>query len=420
MNPMSRNTQHQSGNSRPDSVIVVGAGIIGATTALYLALEGVRVTLVERNRPGWGASGRNAGYISMITRSGGPQLELAQLSRTLYSELANEIDDFEFRDNGALVYYYEEQLPLIEGFVQRRQADGLPMEIVDGDRARELCPLLPEDVQGAIHSKSDCYVHPEKLVEALTAKAVEHGAKVVIDDVVELDIRDGRCTGVRTATGHLSADAVALTAGSWTASVLEKAGLPFNLLHMRMQMAETSPIPERFGVAAYGPSLFHEYAFVRELPGYDDDIVLHPLQHIMPEVGLLELFCQRADGRLWLGCPIEFVDGPDASPDPTVAGMAQIFGVLGDHIPALQHIPVERTWGGIAPQTGDGLPVLDCIASVPGLFVGAGHAYGATVGPGSGRVMADLILGRAPQLDITPFRYDRPAVTQGMARAVSL
>ena len=405
---------------QPESALIVGAGIIGATTALYLAREGVAVTLVDRHHAGWGASGRNAGYVSMITRSSGPQLELAQLSRKLYPLLADEIDDFEFQANGALVYYYDEQLPLIEGFVERRKADGLPMEIVDGDRARELFPLLPDEVVGGIHSKSDCFVHPGKLVDALVAAAEKEGAQVIQADVVGLEVVDGRCVGVRTDTGVLNADVVSVTAGSWTAELLAKAGLPFNVLHMRMQMAETSPVEERFNVAAYGPSLFHEYAFVRELPGYDDDLVLHPLQHIMPEVGLLELVCQRADGRLWLGCPIEFVDGPDASPNPTVAGMAQTFGVLGDHIPALQGIPVERTWGGIAPQTGDGLPVISAIAKLPGLFVGSGHAYGATVGPGSGRVLADLILGHDPEIDVAPFRYDRPAITEGMARSVSL
>ena len=417
---MSRHASATTEGTRPESAIVVGGGIVGAATALFLARDGVRVTIVERERAGWGASGRNAGYISMITRSGGPQLDLANLSRALYSELAAEIDDFEFEPNGALVYYYEEQLPLIPGFVERRQADGLPMEIVDGDRARELCPLLPEDVAGGIHSKSDCFMHPGKLVDALVAAAAKLGAEVVTGDVTELDIRDGRCVGVRTASGNLEADVVAITAGAWTSAILEKAGLPFNVLHMRMQMAETAPIEQRFNVAAYGPSLFHEYAFVRELPGYDDDIVMHPLQHIMPEVGLLELICQRADGRLWLGCPIEFVDGPDASPDPTVAGMAQTFGVLGDHVPALQHIPVERIWGGIAPQTGDGLPVVSGVESVPGLYIGSGHAYGATVGPGSGRILADLMVGRAPSIDASPFRYSRPAITEGMARSVSL
>jgi glycine/D-amino acid oxidase-like deaminating enzyme len=406
--------------AQPSSAVIVGAGILGAATALYLAREGVAVKVVERHHAGWGASGRNAGYISMITRSGGPQLDLANLSRELYSQLADELGDFEFQPNGALVYYYEEQLPLIEGFVQKRQADGLPMEIVDGDRARELCPLLPDDVVGGIHSKADCFIHPGKLVDALMAAAVELGVEVVNEDVTELVIEDGRCVGVRTTAGTVRGDVVAVTAGSWTGAILDKAGLPFNVLHMRMQMAETAPVEERFNVAAYGPSLFHEYAFVRELPGYDDDIVMHPLQHIMPEVGLLELVCQRADGRLWLGCPIEFVDGPDASPNPTVAGMAQTFGVLGDHIPALQHVAVERTWGGIAPQTGDGLPVMSGVAAVPGLFVGSGHAYGATVGPGSARVLADIVLGRTPSIDATPFRYDRPAITEGMARTVSL
>jgi glycine/D-amino acid oxidase-like deaminating enzyme len=417
---MSMTSSPGNETNQPESALIVGAGIIGATTALYLAREGVAVTLVDRHHAGWGASGRNAGYISMITRSSGPQLDLALLSRKLYPLLADEIDDFEFQANGALVYYYDEQLPLIEGFVERRKADGLPMEIVDGDRARELFPLLPDEVVGGIHSKSDCFVHPGKLVDALVAAAEKEGAQVIQANVVGLEVVDGRCVGVRTDTGVLNADVVTVTAGSWTAELLAKAGLPFNVLHMRMQMAETSPVEERFNVAAYGPSLFHEYAFVRELPGYDDDIVLHPLQHIMPEVGLLELVCQRADGRLWLGCPIEFVDGPDASPNPTVAGMAQTFGVLGDHIPALQGIPVERTWGGIAPQTGDGLPVISGIAKLPGLFVGSGHAYGATVGPGSGRVLADLMLGRDPEIDVAPFRYDRPAITEGMARSVSL
>lgn len=418
---MSINASEPSATNRLDSVIIVGAGIVGASTALYLAREGVSVTLVDRDAVGSGASGRNAGYISMLSRAPGAELELAQLSRELYPRLAEEIDDFEFKANGAVVFYYEDQLPLIDGFVARRTADGLPMEIVDGDRARELCPLLPDDVVGAIHSKSDCYIHPGKFTEALTAAAVKEGAKVVTADVLELEISGGRCVGVHTNEGLLTADSVTVCAGSWTSALLAKANLPFHLVHLRMQMAETAPVDDtRFDVAVYGPSLFHEYAFVRELPGYDDDLVLHPLQHIMPEVGLLELVCQRADGRLWLGCPIQFVDGPDESQEPTVAGMAQTFGVLGDHIPTLQHLPVERIWGGIAPQTGDGKPVLSDVPSVPGLFVGSGHAYGATVGPGSGRVLADIVMGKQPSIDVEPFRYDRAVITEGVARAVTL
>lgn len=406
--------------SRPNHVVIVGAGVIGAGTAYFLAKQGVQVTLVERRFAAWGASGRNAGYVSMITRTGGPQLDLARLSRRTYPELAAELADFEFRSAGALVYYYEEQEILIDGFVAARRADGLELELLDGDRARELCPLLPDDVVGAVHSLSDCYVHPRKLTEALTEGAVKHGAQVVIADVTGFEVTDGRCSGIRTAEGVIAGDAVLVAGGAWTPDILATIGVPFPVSYLRMQLAETAPIEQRFDVQAYGPSLFHEYVFVRELPGYDDDLVLHPLQRIMPEVGLLELIVQRDDGRLVLGCPIEFVESADAPGEPTVAGMAQTFGVLGDHVPALQHIPVEKIWGGVAPQTSDGLPVLSSIPGFEGLFVGSGHAYGNTVGPGSARVMADLIMGQQPEIDVEPFRYDRPAMKQGGNRTVSL
>src|SRR4051794_10408460 len=104
---MSSTASFPATEQRPSSALIVGAGIVGAATALYLARAGVHVSLVDREHPGWGASGRNAGYISMITRSGGPQLELARLSRSLYPQLAGELDDFEFQANGALVYFYE-------------------------------------------------------------------------------------------------------------------------------------------------------------------------------------------------------------------------------------------------------------------------------------------------------------------------
>jgi glycine oxidase len=159
--------------------------------------------------------------------------------------------------------------------------------------------------------------------------------------------------------------------------------------------------------------------FMRDLPAYDDDLVMHPLQRIMPEVGNLEMFVQRDDGRLALGCPIQFVDGPSTPRQPSVAGLAQLFGILGDHVPALQHLPVERIWAGVTAQTTDGVPVMGQVGDVQGLYVGSGHGYGVTVGPGSGRVLADLMLGRAPAIDVEAFRYDRAAVTEAAGRAVA-
>jgi glycine/D-amino acid oxidase-like deaminating enzyme len=269
---------------------------------------------------------------------------------------------------------------------------------------------LPDDVVGGIHSLSDGYIAGQMFVDALVEAITRMGGQIVTDGVEALEIESGRCTGVQTATGRLTADVVAVTCGSWSAKLFEDFGLPLNLFHIRLQGAETAPIEQRFAVNLYGPSFFHEYEFIREVPGYDDDLVLHPLMRIMGDVGMLECLVQRADGRLLMGCPIEFVEDISSPPLPSVAGLAQVFGILGDHIPATQHTPVEQTWAGIASQTADGLPIMDRVDGVEGLFVGAGHAYGATVGSGSGKILSDLILGRGSEIDTSPFRYDREAV----------
>jgi len=396
--------------------VVVGGGYLGMSTAYYLARAGVPVTLVEREHPGWGASSRNAGYLSIITRSAGPQLELAMAGRELYDELAQELENFDFRASGTLTYFFEDQAAFPEGFAQRRREDGLDVKIVSAEEARELCPLLPEEVAGGVHCTNDGFVDPNKLANAF-AKAIEQeGVKIEIAEVLSLDVSGGHCDGVRTANGGLSADAVVVAAGPWSGTLLKQSDIPLEVIGMRSQLAETVPVEAQFDVALFGPSFFHEYEFVRDLPGYDDDLVLHPLQRVMPQVGILELFARRADGRLVLGCPVELVSGDV----PTLAGMALTFGILGDHVPALQDIPVERIWAGIIPQTGDGLPVMDAVSGVDGLYVGTGHAYGAMTGPISGKLLADQILGNDLEIDMSAFRYDRAAITEGLTRTGTL
>jgi glycine/D-amino acid oxidase-like deaminating enzyme len=402
--------------AKNESVVIVGGGYVGGAAAYYLAREGHSVTLVEREHPGWGASGRNAGYLSMITRSAGAQLDLAWAGRRLYDELSTEIDNFEFRPSGTLTYYFEDQASFVEGFAARRREDGLSVTVISGDDARELCPILPDDIVGGVHSLNDGYIHPEKLATALATAAQREGARVVKADALSIDVSGGRCHGVRTSEGTIAADVTVITAGPWSPELLKAQGIPLEIVGLRSQLAQTTPVPYKFDVALFGPTFFTEYTFVRDLPGYDDDLILHPLQRVMPQVGTLELFAQREDGSLVIGCPMELVPGDK----PTIAGMAITFGILGDHVPALQDVEVQKIWAGIIPQTGDGVPVLDEVAGTEGLWVGAGHAYGAMTGPVSGKLLADRIMGNPIEIDMTPFRYDRQAITEGLGRTVTL
>lgn len=393
-------------------VVVVGAGVAGAATAHFLAARGVKVVVVEGERPAWGASGRNPGYLWTHTRAEGIQMTLGLAGRALYDDLVDELDDFEFRASGGMVYFFEHQAGLFPAFVENRRAAGLPMELLDSARAREACPILPEDVAGATYNPLDAHLDPGKLVEALLASAERRGATLLAGSPVRgLDASDGRCRGVVTADGVVGADAVVVAAGAWSPSLVEPLGLPLPIVAMRLQMAETAPADVRFEPVLYGPTGLKQYALTKELPGYVEDDFVHPLETVITGVELLELAAQRKDGRVLLGCPMDF---PGLDDRPTVAGIGLTLGVLADHLPALKDLPLERTWGGLLPQTPDALPILGSVEAVEGLVLATGHIFGMLAGPISGKLVAQQLTGERPDIDLAPFRYERTAIAEAV------
>lgn len=398
-----------SGNS---DVIVIGAGIAGSATAYYLAKGGARVHVLEGQRPAWGASSRNPGFVWLHTRAEGTQMALALAGRRLYDELVNELGDFEFRRCGGMIYFFEHQAELFPQFVENRRAAGLPMELLSAAQAREKCAILPEDVAGATFNPIDAHLNPEKLVLALVAAAERLGARFESGtQVTGLEIRDGKCIGVRTLAGVREAATVVVAAGAWSPHLFEPLGLPLPIVPMRLQMAETEPSDLSFSPVVYGPTGIKQYALTKDLPGYSQELFTHPLETVLPGLELLELAAQRADGRVMLGCPMDFVGYDDR---PTVAGLALTCGVLADHLPALKDLPVSRTWAGLLPQTPDALPILGPIEAVGGLVLAAGHVFGVAAGPVSGKIVAQHILGETPDLDVTPFRYERQTIVQAL------
>ena len=114
-------------NGRAHDVIVLGAGIVGAGTAYFLAEKGFRVLLIEGEAPAWGASGRNPGFQWLHTRKAGIQMELGLAGRRLADRLREELDDFEMRASGGMIYFIDErQAPLFRSFIAERRAAACP------------------------------------------------------------------------------------------------------------------------------------------------------------------------------------------------------------------------------------------------------------------------------------------------------
>ena len=388
-------------------VVVVGGGIVGAASAYHLARDGLSVTLCEKEDLAFGASGRNPGFVWMHTRRAGTQLALARMSRRMYEHLEAELDwPFDFRANGGLIFFHTpEQRKVMEEFVAERQVLGVDVVLLDGDEARAAAPVLPEDVIGASFCREDAQITAAKLVEGFGRAAEREGAVVLRrTEVREVLLKKGRVTGIETSAGTIDTGAVVLAAGVWTPFLTARLGVDLPIRPMRLQVVSTDVQPPMLDRLLYGPRAIRQYEVFRGLPSYDASAFAETGDDVEGELPFLELACQTTAGRFLLGCPM---DMPGHVWEPDLAGVGLICRSLPEAIPALRSARFERAWAGLLPHTADSLPVVDAVPDFPGLFVAAGHVFGNSAGPATGRLVSELVRGEPPSLDLDELRFGR-------------
>ncbi|HEX9769428.1 MAG TPA: FAD-binding oxidoreductase [Kiloniellales bacterium] len=396
-------------STRSADVVIVGGGIVGASCAYYLSEAGLRVTLLEREHLAWGASGRNAGFIWLSLRPAGIQLMLAKAGAALYPRLVEALgNSFEYRRNGGLIYCFDEaELHVLRELVERRRRDGLDIEIVDGMTARELCPILPESVAGATFCREDSQMLTAKFVAALGAAARRLGADIREGAAVTRLLRDnGRITGVETAGERFPAGTVVIATGSWAPELAGLLGLTLPIRPMRLQAVATKPLPPLFDRLLYGPLALKQYSVVRELPSFGDDLFRSRSEASFPEVQLLECLCQRQDGTVMLGLPMDY---PGHDQSATLAGVGVTITVFAQRFPQLANAEFGGCWAGLLPATPDGLPYVGPVDGLRGLVIAAGHVFGNAAGPITGKLVSEIVTGRPTSLDLTAFRVERHA-----------
>jgi glycine/D-amino acid oxidase-like deaminating enzyme len=395
--------------ARTTDVLVIGGGIVGAATAYQLAKRGASVTLLEADRLASGATGRNLGYIWVHTRRPGPELEHVMATRNELEGLPEELGaDFGLRTNGGLIYFTSEaQGVVMREFVDRRTADGVPMRLLNGDEARAMAPILPETVLGATYCPLDAQVDPKQYVRAFAAAAQRAGARVVEGAAARTFETDGRrIARVQTDIGPISAGQVVLATGAWSPFLAAGLGIELPIHPMRLQVVQTEPMPPRLDVVLYGPAAVKQYAIFRELPSYRRDAFATALEDRLG-LALLESACQTADGSYLLGIAMDF-PGFDWKPD--LAGVSLVAEGMAAALPELSAARFARAWAGVLPMTSDSLPVIDRAPGFNDLVIAAGHVFGNGAGPTTGRLVADLICGTEPAIDMTPFRAIRPTL----------
>jgi glycine/D-amino acid oxidase-like deaminating enzyme len=400
-----------------EKIAIVGGGIVGTACAYYLAREGKQVTLFEETVVAHGASGRNPGFVWLHTRNPGFGREVGLAGRELYDTLKDELPlDFEFRASGGIIFYTtEEQGVIVREFVESVQADGYPMEHIDGAEVRRMVQPIRQDVLGASYCPADACINTPLLVRSFAEGARQAGADIREGVAVHSIIKEGdRVVGVETAEGRFEADAVVLGAGAWARKLADTVGIQLGVGGERLQVAATVPVPEiKVEPLVYGPLVTKQYRLFRDLPSWNADHFTEPYED-EANIEVLELMSQRKNGEILMGCAMDYPDEIDLR--PTVEGLARSLQSIVQDFPGLRDVAVDRVWAGVLPFTSDTAPIID--EPIPGLFLGAGHVYGNAAGPMTGKLITQLILEQEPELDLTEVRFDRALEMPGSGVAV--
>ncbi|MCX3061124.1 NAD(P)/FAD-dependent oxidoreductase [Streptomyces beihaiensis] len=375
-------------------VIVVGAGMVGAACAYYAGLAGLSVTVVDRGAVAGGTTGAGEGNLLVSDKEPGPELELALLSARLWRELAKSLPPrIEYETKGGLVVASGPAgMAALRDFAAGQERAGVEAHEITPDRLTDLEPHLAPDLAGGFHYPQDAQVQPA-LAAAHLLRASDAQVRLGAEVTSLLAGPDGRVTGVRTATGVLHAPHVVNAAGVWGGELARRAGSDLPVLPRRGFVLVTEPLPRVVRHKVYAADYVADVANGSAA-----------LQTSAVVEG-------TAAGPVLIGASRERVGFDRGLSTEVLRRLAAQATAL---FPVLAGVRAIRTYAGFRPYLPDHLPAIGPDPHVPGLLHACGHE-GAGIGlaPATGLLVAQLLTGEQPHMDIGPFHPRRFEASRG-------
>ena len=410
-------------------VVIIGGGIVGVSTALFLAQKGYAVALCEKGEIGAEQSSRNWGWCR--TQSRDPR-EIALSNESLrYWRQMNEITGEEtgFRQCGILsLCTNDKDMAQAELWLEQAKLYQLDSRLLSSDEVDRFAPGSSRKWPGALYSPSDGRAEPQMAASAIALGARKLGVSILTNCAVRgVDTKAGSVCGVFTEAGRIACDAVVLAGGAWSSLMCDTLGVRLPQLKVLGNVMRTAPLeggPEvntkgpGFGLRkrldggyniAFGQS--NEVQIVPDSFRYFFDFLPRALAE-WPTVRLRlgRRFAEEMRlGRPWRMdevSPFERVRILD--PEPLKYDLEMARRNLQNAFPAFKNMQIVEKWAGLIDVTPDAVPVISGVASMPGFFLSTGFSgHGFGIGPGAGRLTADLVAGDAPIVDPTPFEFGR-------------
>jgi glycine/D-amino acid oxidase-like deaminating enzyme len=354
-----------------ERIVVVGAGITGASIAYHLAKRGAKVAIVDAVRPGAGATENSFGWIN-ATFSKRPRayFDLNQLGIASWRRLETEMGgELKVGWGGSVAWVAPGgDADALRENVRRHQEWGYATHLIDGDEIHRLLPnIAPGEFGAACYCECEGAVDAMDAVKAMLRQVREAGAEVRYPyQVTGLKVERDRVTAIQAPESSLEAGVVVLACGVATPHLAEMAGVSFFLKESEGVLVHTRPQPKLI-----------------------DRVVLAPGIHCK----------QKLDGRVVVGGPIVAgagtTVGPAISPAPEPGEYSkQILREAAQVLPGLRGVAVERVTLGRRVMPADEYPIVGFAPNCPNLYIAAMHS-GVTLAPLIGQLAALEILDGA-------------------------
>lgn len=412
-------------------LVVVGGGVIGVMTALFAARRGIRVLLLEKGRIAGEQSSRNWGWIRQQARDP-DELPIMVEANRLWRRLADEVGEDIGLTGGGVTYLAGDAAAMerYAGWLPHAKANGVDSRLLSRSETRALIPEADAAWIGALQTPSDLRAEPWRAVPALARLARREGVLLREACAVRgLDVAAGRVAGVVTEHGRVAASAVVVAGGAWSSLLLRRHGIVMPQLSVRATVAAVQADAMAYRGAANVKGLAWR---PRDDGGYSiaaggfHELFVGPDAFRAFRACLPQLINDPFGTRLLPWAPSGFPDAwgtprrwaDDAitpfercrmlDPAPNRRKVRELIRTFATVFPTLGPVTVRSAWAGMIDLMPDLVPVVDRVAELPGLTVAcgmSGHGFG--IGPGIGRIVADLVAGEKPGHDLTRFRIDR-------------
>ena len=410
-------------------VVIVGGGIVGVSTAWFLAKQGVSVVVCEKGHVAGEQSGRNWGWVRQQGRDT-REMPMIIESLRIWRGLADEIgEDVGFTEGGVLfTAKTDKQLQQYADWMASVSGYGLDTRLLDAEELGRVVRGARGGWRGGLYTASDGRAEPQKAAPAIARAAAREGATVLTGCAVRgVETAGGRVAAVITELGTIRTSTVVCATGAWTSMFCRSLGIIVPQLKVRGTVARTGPAPKVFDGALFddrialrrrqdgGYTLAYGILFEHAITPASFRFARLFLRALLmePEAMRLsigrEFFEELATPTRWAldaQSPFEKTRVLDPEPNPKVLG--RIRRNLGEVFPELAGTELTEAWAGMIETTPDVIPVIGEADSLPGFYVATGFSgHGFGIGPGAGKAIAGLVTGKDSGIDLREFRLGR-------------